>query len=276
MNDKKPLILITNDDGFESPGLWAAARAFADIGDVLVVAPRLQQSAMGRSLPRTSKGRIYEKPISINGEHYTGYAVDASPAQAVLHGVLEVADRKPSLVVSGINYGENAGSGITVSGTVGAALEAANMGIPALAISQQTTIDLHLSYSNSVDFGAAAYFARHFGEWLIQRKPLPYDVDLLKVDVPLDATIETPWRVTRISRRRLYVPVRPQRVDVTEDCYIGYEYEADLSQVEPDSDVYALFHDRVVSVTPISLDITSRVNLADFAETLATESLAAD
>jgi 5'-nucleotidase len=271
MTSSRPLILFTNDDGIASPGLWAAAKAFADIGDILVVAPREQQSGMGRSLPFTSEGRIYPHEIPANGFPYKAYAVDGTPAQAVQHGVLELADRLPSLVVSGINYGENTGNGVTISGTVGAALEAASLGIPALAMSQQTPKDLHLSYSSDVDFTAAAHFARMFGVWLIEHPRRPDDVDVLKIDVPWEATETTPWRITRLSRRRVYWPTRPERIALSEAGKIGYHYDTDPGKAEPDSDVYAVLHDKVVSVTPMSLDMTSRTDLFRLRQILAGE-----
>ncbi len=260
MNEQRPLILFTNDDGIESPGLWAAVGALEDCAEVLVVAPREQQSGMGRSLPVTSEGRIYEQTRRVNGHLLTVYAVDGTPAQAVQHGVLELAPRLPSLVVSGINYGENAGNGVTISGTVGAALEGASLGIPALAMSLQTPKDLHLTYAD-VDFSAAAHFTRFFGCWLLVNRRLPDDVDVLKVDVPTGAGPETPWRVTRLSRRRVYWPTRPERIALSDVGRLGYEYMADPSRAEPNSDVYAVLHDGVVSVTPLSLDITSRTDL---------------
>lgn len=259
-DDERPLILFTNDDGIESPGLWAVAGAFAELGDILIVAPRLQQSGMGRSMPTTSEGRIYPRELPMNGTPYKAFAVDATPAQAVQHGVLELADRLPSLVVSGINYGENTGNGVTISGTVGAALEAASLGIPALAVSLETPKDLHLSYSPDVDFSVAAYFSRLFGEWLITSPGRPDDVDILKVDVPYRATTTTPWRITRLSRRRVYWPTRPERVALSEIGRIGYAFDMDPAKAEPDSDVYAVLHDGVVSVTPMSLDMTSRTD----------------
>jgi 5'-nucleotidase len=269
---QRPLILFTNDDGIESPGLWAAVHAFADLGDLLVVAPREQQSGMGRSLPIASEGRIY--PVSMNGGSVaTAYAVDGTPAQAVQHGVLELSDRLPSLVVSGINYGENTGNGVTVSGTVGAAIEAASLGIPALAVSQQTPKDLHLTYSPEVDFVAAAHFARVFGLWLLDHKARPDDVDLLKVDVPWGATQETAWRVTRLSRRRVYWPTRPERVSLSEIGRLGYKYDTDPSKAEPDSDVYVLLQDKQVSVTPLSLDMTSRTDMHRFRQILTGEAV---
>jgi 5'-nucleotidase len=261
LNEQKPLILFTNDDGIDSPGLWAAVEALDDLGDLLVVAPREQQSGTGRSLPVTSEGRIYERQHKINGSELTVYAVDGTPAQAVQHGVLELAPRLPSLVVSGINYGENTGNGVTISGTIGAALEGASLNIRSLAMSQQTPKDLHLTYAPEVDFTASAHFTRMFAEWLLDMRRLPDDVDVLKVDVPADATPETDWRITRLSRRRVYWPTRPERVSLTDSGKLGYEYLTDPSRAEPNSDVYAVMQDRVVSVTPLSLDMTSRTDL---------------
>jgi 5'-nucleotidase len=260
MTTERPLILFTNDDGIASPGLWAAVETFADMGDVLVCAPREQQSGMGRSLPVFSSGRIHAETRLIRGVETTVYAVDGTPAQAVQHGILELATRPVSLVVSGINYGENAGNGVTISGTVGAALEAASLGIPAIAASQQTRHDLHLTYSKEVDFTAAAHFTRRFGEWLMGNRR-PDDVDILKVDYPLDVTMETPWKVTRISRRRVYWPTRPERVALNEMGKLGYRFDYDPSKAEPDSDVYVVLHEGHVSVTPVSLDMTSRTDL---------------
>lgn len=260
MTNERPLILFTNDDGIGSPGLWAAVDAFAAWAEVLVVAPREQQSGTGRSLPVTSKGRIYSEIRRLHDRDVTVYAVDSTPAQAVQHGVIELADRMPALVVSGINYGENAGNGVTISGTVGAALEGASLGIPSIAVSLETPKNLHLSYSTEVDFSTAAWFTRQFGEWLIGARR-PDDVDVLKIDVPMNATPETPWRTTRISRRRVYWPTRPERAALSDEARVGYQYEADASEAEPDSDVYTLLVDRLVSVSPVSLDLTSRTDL---------------
>ena len=257
---KRPLILLTNDDGIQSPGLWAVAEALSDLGWVQVVAPREQQSGMGRSLPVTSKGRIFAEKMTVHGKKWTVYAVDGTPAQAVQHGILELTDFMPDLVVSGINYGENTGNSVTISGTVGAALEAASFGIPALAISRQLPVDMHLTYAD-VDFSAAAHFARFFSGWLLNSPRRPDDVDVLKIEVPEGATPETPWRVTRLSRRRVFWPTRPERLALTDEVRLAYEFRTNPSQAEPDSDVYAVLHDGVVAVTPLSLDMTSRTDL---------------
>jgi 5'-nucleotidase len=257
---ERPIILFTNDDGIESPGLWAVVAAFGDVGEPLVCAPREQQSGTGRSMPVTSKGSIHAQQMTLNGHQRTVYAVDGTPAQSVQHGILELAPRLPDLVVSGINYGENTGNGVTISGTIGAALEAASFDIPALAVSLQTPRDLHLTYSNEVDFSIAAAFARQFGSWLIRNR-CPDDVDILKVDVPWQATLATPWRTTRLSRRRVYWPTRPERASLSDTGRLGYHFNTDPSRAEPDSDVYAVLHEGVISVTPMSLDMTSRTDL---------------
>lgn len=271
LNGHRPLILFTNDDGIQSPGLWAVVRAFVGRGDLLVVAPREQQSGMGRSMPISSKGTLEMYPVPDDIPDCVAYAADGTPAQAVQHGVLELADRKPSLVVSGINYGDNTGNGVTISGTVGAAIEAASLDINAIAISQQTPFDLHLTYSDEVDFSAAAYFARYFGEWWVDHRKLPDDVDVLKIDVPWQATTETSWRVTRLSRRRVYWPTRPERASLTDTGRLGYRFQTDPAKAEPDSDVYALMHDRVVAVTPMSLDMSSRTDLFRLRQILSGE-----
>jgi len=254
-------ILLTNDDGIQSPGLWAAAEALSDIGYVTVVAPREQCSGMGRSLPSTSDGIIRPQPLVVRGKEWTVYSVGGSPAQAVLHGMLEIMPCKPALVVSGINYGENVATGIAISGTVGAAMEAAGMGVPALAMSLETGVEHHLGYSREIDFSTAAYFAAHFARLLLE-KSMPADVDLLKVDVPSSATPQTPWQVTRLAHQHYFQPVPAKRASWDEPGRMGYEFKPELGN-EDDTDVHVLLVKRMVSVTPLSLDNTSRVSFSD-------------
>ena len=262
-----PQILLTNDDGIKSPGLWAAASALSEIGFVHVVAPQDQLSGMGRSFPRTFDGTIQVHDMTVNGKQWRVYAVGGSPAQTVLHAVLEILPKPPDLVVSGINYGENLGTGITASGTVGAALEAATMGIPSIAISLETEMHHHLSYSEEVNFSTAAHFAVYFGRLLLD-KHFPPDVDVVKVDVPCDATSKTPWVVTRLSRIQYFEPIIPERSSWDVPATMGYTLGGDPAKDEIDSDVYALRVKRCISVTPLSLDLTSRVDLADIEQIL--------
>ncbi|MBK8134994.1 MAG: 5'/3'-nucleotidase SurE [Anaerolineae bacterium] len=268
MTSQRPLILFTNDDGIDSPGLWASAGAFIDIADILIVAPIEQQSGTGRSLPISSRGNIVERELMVGGQKMVGYGVGGTPAQAVQHGVYELAGRWPALVVSGINYGENVGNGVTISGTVGAALEAACLGIPSVAVSLQVAKDLHLSYSREVNFSAAAYFTRFFGEWLLNSNERPDDVEVLKIEVPQHATPDTEWKVTRVSKKRLFWPVRPARRDFAGDGYVGYAANLDPSTAEPDSDIYTVLHQGLVSVSPVSFDLTARTDRAGLREKL--------
>lgn len=255
----KKQILLTNDDGILSPGLWAAAEALSHLGFVTVAAPREQASGMGRSLPGFSDGIITPEVVTVRDQDWQVYAVGGSPAQSVLHAVLEIMPEKPDLVVSGINYGENVATGVTISGTVGAAMEAASLGIPALAVSLETDVGHHLSYSTEVNFSAAAYFTRVLGRVLLE-KQMPPDVLLLKVDVPADATHQTPWQITRLSRGRYYEPMRPKRDSWDVPGSVGYRLGHNLADEPEGTDVHALRVARRVSVTPLSLDLTSRVD----------------
>ena len=255
---EKIQILLTNDDGIQSPGLWAAAEALSELGYVHVVAPREQSSGLGRSLPNTSDGKISPQVLRVHDKEWTVYAVGGTPAQAVLHGVLEIIGTQPALVVSGINYGENLGTGVTVSSTVGAALEAAALGIPALAVSLQVPADFYLSYSREIDFSAASHFTQVFGRLMLANH-LPPDVDVLKVDIPANATPETRWEITRQSRHRYYRPVAPQRKNWEDAGPVGYTLDVIPENEPQDSDIYALLVKQVVSVTPLSIDMSARV-----------------
>ena len=256
----KPQILLTNDDGIRSPGLWAAARTLASIGYVTVAAPKEQSSGTGRSLPNTSSGIIHKEKLEINSQEWNVFSVDGTPAQAVLHAILEIMPQKPDLIVSGINYGENVGSGVTISGTVGAAMEGSSLGYPALAVSLQADQKYHLSYSEKIDFSPAAYFTAHFANILLQER-MPDDVHLLNVNIPTDATTKTDWQITRLARQRYYNPTAPNRSSWSEPGTVSYVEAAILEGEDEGSDVYVLRQRRMVSVTPISLDMTSR---ADF------------
>lgn len=260
-NDR-PLILVTCDDGIASPGLRAAVGAVLELGDVIVSAPHEQQTGTGRSLPAGNDGAIYPVDYCVNGRRVPAYTIHGSPAQAVLYALVELVPRRPALCVSGINFGENVGSGVTVSGTVGAALEAADEGVPALAVSLETDKKYHYEHSDEVDFTAAAHFTTRFAAQLLARR-MPPDVDVLKVEVPCTATPETPWRVTRLSRQRYYRALPSGRRSLAEKRRLDYEMTIDYATLEPDSDVRAVLVDRVVAVTPLSLDLTSRVALAE-------------
>lgn len=254
-----PLILVTNDDGIRSPGLAAAVAALDGLGELLIVAPAGQQTSTGRSYPLSSTGTVSEQTITVAGRDLRAYAVDGTPAQVVVMGLHRLAPRRPSLLVAGINYGENLGSGVTVSGTVGACLEGAAAFIPGLAVSTETAMEHHYNTVDGVDFTVARQWIRHFADRIL-RQGLPTGVDILKVDVPASATLQMPWRLTRLSRQRYYHPLFDQKTNPTETSYVGYTVQVDRDNLESDSDIHAFLVDRVVSVTPMTADLTAQVN----------------
>ena len=261
-----PLILVTNDDGIASPGLRAAIWAVRDLGQILVVAPKGQQSGASRNfLPNL--GTTCQENIEVDGVQVPAFSVEAAPAPTVRRAILTLAPRAPDLVVVGINYGENVGVGITISGTIGAAIEAASFGIPTLAVSLETEKKHHFSHSEEVDFTVATHFTRRFAQRLLS-VPLPPGVDILKVDVPMDATSQTPCRLTRVSRQRYFQSiVGPD--EKGDRRLVGYDIQIDFDALEPDSDIYALSVERVVSVSPLTIDLTAKVDLERLADMFA-------
>lgn len=259
----RPLIVLTNDDGIKSPGLLAAARALRGLGELFVCAPRQQQSSSGRAF-YWNKRPALKSVIRIGRHRIQAFAIDASPAVSVRYGLMLAVPRTPALVVSGINYGENLGSGLTISGTVGAALEAAAAGVPAIAVSLETAKEFHTSHSAAIDFTTAAHWTRWMAERMLAHD-IPKSAPVINVNVPSDATDKTPWRVTRASHQTYF------RSQVARGRFVGYEVVIDGETLEPDSDIYAVRVDRVVSVTPLTYDLTAKVNRKAFQRTLAQE-----
>lgn len=261
MTNDKPLILVTNDDGIASPGIHAAARALAPLGEVVLVAPREQNSSTGRSHPLTTDGLIEEVECCLDVGSFKAYAVGGTPAQCVLNALFKILPRKPDLAISGINYGENFGTGITISGTVGAALEAASFRIPTIAASLQLlNIDDFDKHDPDIDFSVAGYFTHKFAKMLLETT-LPDGVDLLKLEVPVQATENTPWRLTRLSRHMYYVPFFDPNISWQEKGRIGFKVNVTKDDVTPDSDIYAVVYDHQVSVTPLTIDMTAPIDM---------------
>jgi 5'/3'-nucleotidase len=256
----RPLILLTNDDGVASPGLAAAAEAAYDLGELLIVAPVTQQTGMGRASPAIVGGAVTEETVHTRSRDLPAYGISGSPAQAVIYGVMILAPRRPEIVISGINYGENPGTCVTSSGTVGAALQAAAMDIPGLALSLETSKAHHYEFASEVDWGAAMHYTHYFAQALL-RQQLPFDVDVLKIDIPGSATPQTPWRVTRLSRQPYYQTYRSEN-QPGDDALVQLDYGVQIrwDTLESDSDICAFAKDRIVSVTPLSQDLTSRTN----------------
>jgi 5'-nucleotidase len=247
-----PLILVTNDDGILSPGLLAAAEAVAGLGELLVVAPATQQTSMSRAIAHDADTGVIERvDVVVGGRAVTAYAVSGSPALAVAHAVLELADRPVALCVSGINYGENIGGSIGVSGTVGAALEAGTRGIPAIAVSVTVQVNEWRTFG-TVDWTAARHFTRLLAAQVLE-EGLPDGVSVLNLNVPRSATAGTELRKTVQSRQPYYVRRRPNPARRLDQPYqFPVDVVVDWDTLEPGTDIDAVVRDQVASVTPLT------------------------
>ncbi len=258
MKPEKKQILLTNDDGIGSPGLWAAAEALSALGYVTVAAPREHASATGRGFNRAADGLITLQKTTINNQEWDVYAVGGSPSQTVLHAVLEIMPTRPDLVVSGINYGANFSTDVGYSGTVGAALEAASLGFPALASSLEIVKEEWDVFHTDIDFTVAGYFTKVFARMLLEKR-MPEDVHVLNLVIPRDAVPDTPWRLTHLTRARYYNPYVKRSGTWAEPAEITSRMIIP-PEADEDSDIRTVLVDKLVSVTPLSLDLTSRVD----------------
>ncbi|MBI9108578.1 MAG: 5'/3'-nucleotidase SurE [Spirochaetales bacterium] len=254
------IILLTNDDGIRSPGLWAAAEELAKIAELWIVAPDKQCTSAGRSHGRDTSGKITELVSAAPGVR--AFSVECTPAQCIHHAMLNIMPVLPDLVVSGINSGANISIDITRSGTVGAALEAANYGIPAMAVSLETEESEVFSSEPKADFRAAAYFCRKFAP-AAAGGGLGGDVHVLKIEVPSDAGMDTLWKLTSLARRPYYLVSKPEGSSCGHHSGLAWHTQDDYSVFQDGTDAHTLLVERKVAVTPLSLDLTSRISLGE-------------
>ncbi len=187
-----------------------------------------------------------------NWRAYPRRGIYATPALVVVYAAVALAPRPPDLCISGINYGENIGMTISASGTVGAALEAAVIGIPALAVSRGAPIELHGAPDyRDLDWSAARRVTRLLAERIL-RLGLPPGTDVLNVNVPAGATEHTEIRPTVQGRQRHVYFTRPQQQDAAQGPALSLANLVDRATLEPDSDIQAFLIDNVVSVSPLT------------------------
>lgn len=240
---ERPLILVCNDDGVRAPGIEALAAAMTELGEVVVVAPDREMSAMSHSIS-------LHRPLRVEEIRRNWYSVDGTPVDCAYLGLLHLAPRKPALVVSGVNAGYNLGTDVFYSGTVAAAVEGALRKIPAIAVSRER------GYGD--DYGPAAALARALGAAVLEHG-LPPGI-LLNVNVP-SAKGPAGYRWTCLGERLYH-----DKVDVRSDPR-GRKYfwiggpEVGFGDV-PDSDCLAV-RDGVCSVTPLELDFTHQPLLGE-------------
>lgn len=241
----RPLILVSNDDGFQSLGINALARALSHIGEVVIVAPATDQSAISHAISLSRPLRLVHQPSFFEGSHEIKvYSVDGTPTDCVYMGVhFVLKNRAPDLVVSGINHGANLGNDVLYSGTVSAAMEACMLGITSVAVS---LVSLH-----SYNFEMAAEFIERFCSGLL-KKSWP-KATLFNVNIPKRVN-DLNYAITRLGHHE-YTSEVTERKDPRGNSYYwiggtwsGYE---DL----PGTDCRAIAQGQI-SVTPISLSLT--------------------
>ena len=233
-----PLVLVTNDDGFDAPGLHALVEALSPLGRIVVVAPDREQSASAHALTLRLPLRVYQA-----GEGR--WRVEGTPTDCVHLGIFNLTGgRDPDLVLSGINRGLNVGDDVTYSGTVAGALEAALLGVPAIAVSAQ------IDASGAPDYVRAGTIARRLAERLLAR-PLPRGV-FLNVNVP--AGTPRGLRVTRQGTRSYRAAV-VERLDPAGRPYYWIAGANTTPAGEPDGDHRAI-EEGFVSVTPLHANLT--------------------
>jgi 5'-nucleotidase len=236
-------VLLTNDDGIDSPGLRALAEVFAPRHETIVVAPEQERSATGHAV--TLHKPLRARPTRGYPDGVVAWATNGTPADCVILGVLELLDRRPDVVVSGINVGANLGRDLTYSGTVSGAMEGAILGIPSIAVS--------VAAFHDVRFEVASRFAVDLAQRCLA-DPLPDDA-LLNVNVPnLPAEHLKGVALTRQSARR-YLSALERRTDPRGLTYYWLTGQRVASPDETGTDAWALAAG-FISVTPVHLNMT--------------------
>ena len=231
-------ILLSNDDGFQAPGIVCLAKALRTIAEVTVVAPDRNRSGASNSL-------TLENPIRATQVEYGIFSVDGTPTDCVHLAITGLLDQEPDMVISGINAGSNMGDDVIYSGTVAAAMEGRFLGLPAMAVSLAGEKLIHYETAAQVVLKLLVRLKNH---------PLPIDT-ILNVNVP-DVPADQLQRVcaTRLGRRHKSEPVVKQTDPRGKLIYwvgpVGPEEDAG-----PGTDFFAI-RNKEVSVTPIQVDLT--------------------
>lgn len=241
---ERPLVLLTNDDGVQAPGLLALRRAVAECFDVRVLAPEHNWSASGHS-------KTMHKPLRTTATQLAdgspAMALSGSPSDCVAVALLGLCPRTPDLIISGINQGANVSHDLTYSGTVSAAMEALIAGVSSMALS--------LDSFTWEDFETAASYACDLAQKIVSAK-LPRPL-LLNVNVPaLPAEEIKGIRITRLGTR-IYRDALIERQDPRGRSYYWIGGDPPDGVREPGTDIGAL-SEGYVSVTPIKLDLTDQ------------------
>lgn len=235
-------ILVSNDDGIDSPGLFALVQELKKIADVTIVAPDKQQSAVGHAI--TVRLPLRAHKFHKDGKFF-GYAVNGTPADCVKLGVRTLMREKPDLVISGINHGSNVAVNVIYSGTVSAATEGTILGIPSIAVS--------LATYDEPDFSYAAKFTQKLAAMIVQNG-LP-DRTLLNINVPPVPESEIKGIVVTKQGKSNWDDTYDVRKDPNGRTYYWLTGEFNVLDQEDDADFIAI-RNNMVSMTPIHYNLT--------------------
>ncbi len=245
--------LLTNDDGIYARGLSALYEELSKDAECLIVAPEVEQSAVGHAI--TIFRPLMVRRAGKNGQ-FIGYAVAGTPADCVKIGVRELSDGPVDLVVSGINRGANVGINVLYSGTVSAATEGCILGLPSLAVSLDTHRD--------ADYSFAAKFARKMAGFIMANNHLAGTA--LNVNIPSLPEEEIKGiAVTRQGRARLMENF-DRRTDPRDNIYYWLAGETQLSAEEDADSDASVLRRGMISITPLHYDLTRHDALADLTE----------
>lgn len=241
---KKPLILISNDDGIRSEGIRKLATALKRVGTVVVVAPDRERSAASHSL-------TLHRPLRVEEIADGYYTVDGTPTDCITLAVNGIMTQRPDIVVSGINRGGNLGDDVSYSGTVSAAMEGTLMGIPSVAVSLVSRDDF--DYAEAARFSAK--LVRH-----VLKKGLPADT-LLNVNVPGESGVKG-YRVTKLGKRYFGGESVIEKTDPRGRKYYWIGGEMERWEGGRDTDFHAISRG-YISITPLHLDLTNYSSLEE-------------
>jgi 5'-nucleotidase len=258
-------ILLTNDDGIDAPGILALHDALQGLGEILTVAPLTVQSA-------TSHGVTFAEPLMVTNVTMPGggrgFAVDGRPADCVKLAITQLWEEhfgdgsRPDLTISGMNAGANVGINVIYSGTVGAAVESAFLGIPSIAVS------LHLGNRTQVRFGRAGRIARRAIERVLEHPLDPHGV--VNINVPRTESDDAPMPPMKVVTMNTApgVDAYEKRVSpLGQTYYWAAGSGMQFAHTAAESDVAALF-ERCVTVTPLNFDLTDHPRLTTWRERL--------
>lgn len=246
---KQPSILVSNDDGIDAPGIEALVKELRKIGDVTVVAPDKQRSAVGHAITMNYPLRVTR---FFKDRKFFGYAVEGTPADCVKLAIASLLPVRPDILVSGVNHGSNTAINVIYSGTVSAATEGTVLGIPSIAVS--------LTTHGAADFREAAKFARKLAVVTL-KKGLP-EATLLNVNVPAAKAKDIRGVMLTRQGKTRWVETFDVRLDPNEKEYYWLKGKLEIMDHAADTDEIAV-RNNFISITPIHYDLTDYETLEE-------------